>query len=432
MWPREGLWRHRDFLSLWGAETVSQFGSQITFLALPLVAILVLDESAFRVAALTSVYFLPFLLLTLPAGVWVDRLRRRPILVIGDLVRAVALLTIPLAHWADVLTIWQLYVVAFVTGVGTVFFDVAYQSYLPALVGRDQVVDGNSKLEISRAAASVGGPGLGGLLVSALTAPVAILTDAISFLVSALLLGSIRKQEDAPPREERRSLRAELSEGLRYVFTHRYQRGMVASTAIANFFGQVVFSILIVYAVRELDLTAGMIGLIITIGSLGTFGGALSARRISDRLGVGRTIALAAFMFGPATLLIGLAPKDIAIPLIVVSMLILTFGGVLYNITAISLIQAITPDRILGRANASRRFVVWGVIPLGALVGGALASAIGLRETMIVGAIGGSLAFVPILLSPVRSVGRMSEVELETVAPAEPQSPIASASSAQA
>jgi MFS family permease len=432
MWPRGGLWRHRDFLSLWGAETVSQFGSQITFLALPLVAILVLDESAFRVAALTSVYFLPFLLLTLPAGVWVDRLRRRPILVIGDLVRAVALLTIPLAHWADVLTIWQLYVVAFVTGVGTVFFDVAYQSYLPALVGRDQVVDGNSKLEISRAAASVGGPGLGGILVSALTAPVAILTDAISFLVSALLLGSIRKQEDAPPREERRSLRAELSEGLRYVFTHRYQRGMVASTAIANFFGQVVFSILIVYAVRELDLTAGMIGLIITIGSLGTFGGALTARRISDRLGVGRTIALAAFMFGPATLLIGLAPKDIAIPLIVVSMLILTFGGVLYNITAISLIQAITPDRILGRANASRRFVVWGVIPLGAFVGGALASAIGLRETMIVGAIGGSLAFVPILLSPVRSVGRMSEVELEEVEPAEPQSPIASASSAQA
>jgi MFS family permease len=429
MWPKGGLWRHRGFLSLWGAETVSQFGSQVTFLALPLVAILVLDESAFRVAALTSVYFLPFLFFTLPAGVWVDRLRRRPILVIGDLVRAVALLTIPIAYWADVLTIWQLYVVAFVTGVGTVFFDVAYQSYLPALVGRDQVVDGNSKLEISRAAASVGGPGLGGLLVSALTAPVAILTDAISFLVSAVLLGSIRKQEEAPPREERRSLRAELSEGLRYVFTHRYQRGMVASTAIANFFGQVVFSILIVYAVRELDLTAGMIGLIITIGSLGTFGGAILARRISDRLGVGPTIAVAAFMFGPSTLLIGLAPKDIAIPLIVVSMLILTFGGVLYNITAISLIQAITPDRILGRANASRRFVVWGVIPLGAFVGGALASAIGLRETMVVGAIGGSLAFVPILLSPVRSVGRMSEVELETV---EPQSPIASASSAQA
>jgi predicted MFS family arabinose efflux permease len=296
-------------------------------------------------------------------------------------------------------------------------------------VGRDQVVDGNSKLEISRAAASVGGPGLGGVLVSALTAPVAVFADAISFVISAVLLGSIRKQEQAPPREERRSLRAELSEGLGYVLRHRYQRGMVASTAIANFFGQVVFSILIVYAVRELDLTPGAIGLIITIGSLGTFAAAVTARRISDRLGVGRTIALAAVLFGPATLLIALAPKEAAVPLIVVSMLILSFGGVLYNITAISLIQAITPDRILGRANASRRFVVWGVIPLGAFVGGALASSIGLRETMVVGAVGGALAVVPILLSPVRSVGRMEDVELETV---EPQSPIASASSAQA
>jgi MFS family permease len=424
-----GLWRHRDFLSLWGAETISQFGSQVSFLALPLVAILVLEESAFNVAALTSLQFLPFLLFTLPAGVWVDRLRRKPILVQGDLGRAVALLSVPLAHWFGTLTIWHLFVVAFVHGVCTVFFDVAYQSYLPALVGRDQIVDGNSKLEISRAAANVGGPGLGGVLVAALTAPVAILADAISFLVSASLLGAIRKQEEPPPREDRQPLRVELSEGLRYVFGHPYQRGMIGSTALANFFGQVVFSILIVYAVRELGLTAGTIGLVISIGSLGTFGAAFTARRIGDRLGVGRTIALAAFMFGPATLLIALAPKDAAIPLIVLSMLILSFGGVLYNITAISLIQAITPDRLLGRANASRRFVVWGVIPFGAFVGGVLASAIGLREAMIVGAIGGALAVVPILLSPVRSVGRMSELDVE---PLDPQSAIASASSAQA
>jgi MFS family permease len=424
-----GLWRHRDFLSLWGAETISQFGSQVTFLALPLVAILVLDESAFKVAALTSAYFLPFLFFTLPAGVWVDRLRRRPILVLGDLARAAALATIPVAHWLDVLTIWQLYVVAFATGLGTVFFDVAYQSYLPSLVGRDQVLEGNSKLEISRAAANVGGPGLAGGLVAALTAPVAVLVDAVSFLASAFLLGAIRRQEDVPPREDRRSLRAELSEGLRYVFRHRYQRGMIASTALANFFGQVVFSIVIVYAVRELGLTAGTIGIVFSVGSLGTFAAALTARRLGERLGVGRTIVLAALMFGPATLLIALAPKAAAIPLIICSLLILTFGGVLYNVTAISLIQAITPDRLLGRANASRRFVVWGVIPLGALVGGALASVIGLRGTMVVGAIGGALAVVPILLSPVRSVGQMSEVELEVF---EPQSPIASASSAQA
>ena len=423
-----GLLRQRDFMSLWGAETISQFGSQVTFLALPLVAILVLDEIAFRVAALTTAQFLPFLLFTLPAGVWVDRLRRRPILVAGDVGRGLVLASVPLAHWAGVLTIWQLYAVAFLVGVGTVFFDVAYQSYLPSLVGREQVLEGNSKLEISRAASTIGGPGLAGGLVSVLTAPVAIVVDAISFFASASLLGLIRTGEDVPPREERRSLLAELREGLRYVFRHPYQRGMVAATAISNFFGQLVFSLLLVYAVRELGLTAGTIGLALSIGSLGTLVAALTARRIGARLGVGRTITLAAFLFGPATLLIALAPERAALPAIIVSMLVLSFGGILYNVTAISLIQAITPDRLLGRANASRRFVVWGVIPLGGLVAGALASTIGLRETMIVGALGGALAVVPILLSPIRSVGPMSEVEAQV----SESSSIASVSSAQA
>jgi MFS family permease len=420
-----GLWRHRDFLSLWGAETISQFGSQVSFLALPLVAILVLEESAFNVAALTSLQFLPFLLFTLPAGVWVDRLRRKPILVLGDLGRAVALLSVPLAHWFGTLTIWHLFVVAFVHGVCTVFFDVAYQSYLPALVGRDQVVEGNAKLEISRAAANIGGPGMAGGLVAALSAPVAVVLDAFSFLASALLLGGIRQQEEAPARADRRSLRQELMEGLRYVFGHPYQRTMVAMTALSNFFGQVVFSILLVYAVRELGLSAATIGIVLAVGNLGTLASALTAKRIGERLGVGRTILLSSCLFGPGTLLIALAPQDNAIPFILASMMVIGFGGILYNVTAISLIQAITPDRILGRANASRRFVVWGVVPLGGFTGGALASVIGLRETMVVGAIGGLLTIVPILVSPLRSVGKMSELEPQS-------SSIASASSAPA
>jgi MFS family permease len=406
-----GLWRHSDFMSLWGAETISLFGTQVTLLALPLVAIVTLDESAFRVALLTTAEFLPFLLLTLPAGVWVDRLPRRPILILANLGRAAALLSVPVAHWLGLLTIWQLYGVGFAVGVGTVFFDLAYMSYLPRLVRRAELLEGNAKLEMSRSAAQIGGPGLGGVLVSVLTAPVAIFVDAASYLVSALLMGRIRTAEAVAPRDERRSLRVELREGLGYVFRHPYQRGIVGAVAISNFFGQLVFAILLVFAVRELGLTAAAIGLILSLGSVGTLVAAVTARRVGDRLGVGRTVLVAAFLFGPGTLLIAVAPVDYAEVFIVAAIAIVGYGGTLFNVTMISLVQAITPDRILGRANASRRFVVWGVIPVGGVVAGVLAETIGLRETIVVGSLGGLLAVVPILASPIRSLGRMSELE---------------------
>jgi MFS family permease len=406
-----GLWRHSDFMSLWGAETISLFGTQVTLLALPLVAIVTLDESAFRVALLTTAEFLPFLLLTLPAGVWVDRLPRRPILILANLGRAAALLSVPVAHWLGLLTIWQLYGVGFAVGVGTVFFDLAYMSYLPRLVRRAELLEGNAKLEMSRSAAQIGGPGLGGVLVSVLTAPVAIFVDAASYLVSALLMGRIRTAEAVAPRDERRSLRVELREGLGYVFRHPYQRGIVGAVAISNFFGQLVFAILLVFAVRELGLTAAAIGIILSLGSVGTLVAAVTARRVGDRLGVGRTVLVAAFLFGPGTLLIAVAPVDYAEVFIVAAIAIVGYGGTLFNVTMISLVQAITPDRILGRANASRRFVVWGVIPVGGVVAGVLAETIGLRETIVVGSLGGLLAVVPILASPIRSLGRMSELE---------------------
>ena len=405
------LWRHGDFMSLWGAETISQFGTQVTLLALPLVAIVTLDESAFRVALLTTAEFLPFLLFTLPAGVWVDRLPRRPILILANLGRAAALLSVPVAHWLGLLTIWQLYGVGFAVGVGTVFFDLAYMSYLPRLVGRAELLEGNAKLEMSRSAAQIGGPGLGGVLVSVLTAPVAIFVDAASYLVSALLMGRIRTAEAVAPRDERRSLRVELREGLGYVFRHPYQRGIVGAVAISNFFGQLVFAILLVFAVRELGLTAAAIGIILSLGSVGTLLAAVTARRVGDRLGVGRTILVAALLFGPGTLLIAFAPVDYAEMFIVAAIAIVGYGGTLFNVTMISLVQAITPDRILGRANASRRFVVWGVIPVGGVVAGVLAETIGLRETIVVGSLGALLAVVPILASPIRSLGRMSELE---------------------
>ncbi len=418
-----GLWGNRDFLRLWSAQTVSQFGTQVSLLALPLVAIVALGESTFKVALLTTVEFLPFLLFTLPAGVWVDRLPRRPILVAADLLRMAALASIPVAYWFDALTIWQLYVVGFVVGIGTVCFDVAYQSYLPTLVGRAELTEGNSKLEISRSAAQLAGPGLAGVLIGILTAPVAVLADAVSFLVSALFLGRIQTLERTPVVEERRSLGTELIEGLRYVFTHRYLPSMVASVAIFNFFGNVGGAIVLVYFVRELGLSALTIGLALGIGNVGFLIGAVLAGRIEAALGVGRTIVTSAALSVPGLLLIPFAPREYAVPFIIAAEVIIGFAIVLYNVTAISLMQATTPDRLLGRMNASRRFVVWGVIPLGGLIGGVIASTIGLRPTLFIGAIGASLAVVPLLFSPVRSLKRLPDLDDQSPA-------IASASSA--
>lgn len=413
LWPRGGLWRHADFLRLWSAQTISQFGSQISALALPLAAILVLDATAFEVALLGTVEFLPFLLFALPAGVWVDRLRRKPILVVADLIRGVLLASIPLAYALDALTIEQLYVVGFGTGVCTVFFDVAYQSYLPSLVDRASLVEGNSKLEVSRSGAQLAGPGLAGVLVGAITAPYAILVDAVSFLASALLVLRIRGEETLPERTAKPSMRRELLEGLRYLLGHRFWRPIAITVAISNFFSTLSFSIFLVYLVRDLELSAQVIGIVLAVSNVGWLLGAVAANRLSSRLGVGPTMVAAPLLFGPGLLLIPAAPQSQPIPFIVAGLILATFGGIVFNVTGISFQQAVVPDRMLGRLNATRRFIVWGVIPLGSLTGGVLASAIGLRETLWVGAICGSLSFLPILLSPVRSIGRMEDAVRE-------------------
>jgi MFS family permease len=413
LWPTGGLWRHPDFIKLWSAETVSQFGTQFSLLALPLAAIDVLHASAFQVAALTTVEFLPFLLVTLPAGVWVDRLRRRPILIFGDLSRAVLLASIPIAYGLDSLTIWQLYAVGFLVGIATVFFDVAYQSYLPALVNRAQLIEGNSKLEISRSAAQLGGPGLAGLVIEWLKAPVAILFDAISFLGSALLIFAIRKEERSPrseSEEPRRSMRDELREGLRYVLRHPYLRNIAACTALFNFFGNVGFAVFLVFARRELELSPAVIGLVFTLGNIGPLVAAFTANRISARLGVGRTIIATSIIGGPMFLVMPFAPHgNAALAVLVPAWVIGGFAGVTYNITQISLRQAIAPERIQGRMNSVMRFIVWGAIPLGSLTGGLLTKAVGLKETLIIGGLGACLPFLPVLFSPLRDLRDMPE-----------------------
>ena len=415
LWPRGGLWRHGDFVRLWAAQTVSQFGSQVSGIALPLVAVLTLESSAFSVAMLGAVEMLPFLLIALPAGVWVDRLPRRPILIAGDLGRAVALGSIPLAWAFDVLTIWQLYVVGFVVGVFTVFFDVAYQSFLPSLVSRSQLVEGNSKLEVSRSAAQIGGPGLGGVLVGAITAPYAIVADAVSFVWSGLLVTGIRGREERSAPTETPNMKRELIEGLRYILGDRRWRAISLYVSTVNFCWAAAFSIFLVYAVRELHLSPGKIGLIFALGNLGSLVGAVLSGRVARRLGIGRTIVLSGALSGFASLLVPLAPKDNPIPFLVASQVGVAAGIVLYNVTAISLMQALTPPRLLWRMNASRRWIVWGTIPLGSLAGGVLASTVGLRETLFAGAIAASLCFLFLLAEPLRTIKQLPDPELPLV-----------------
>jgi MFS family permease len=407
-----GLFRHRDFRNLWAAETISVFGSQFTGLALPLVAVILLEASPFAVSALVVIEFLPFILLAIPAGVWVDRMKRKPILVSADLARAALLVSLPIAYAFDALTLGHVYAVGFTVGVCTVFFDVAYQSYLPSLVDRQQLVEGNSKLEISRSTSQLAGPGAAGGIVSALGAPVAILLDAISFFVSALFLFSIRKPEVLPERPAdtaRPSMLADAREGFGFVLRNRYLRAISICTGTSNLFWSMGGAILVVYAVRELEMSPAALGLAFSLGNVGPLLAAFTTNKISGRLGVGPTILWTSIVFSASMLPIPLATKANPVPYLVVSAVLGGFAAVAYNITQVSFRQAICPERMQGRMNAVIRFMVWGTMPLGALLGGTLGTWFGLRTALWVAALGALFTFLPILLSPVRTLREMPE-----------------------
>jgi MFS family permease len=384
------------------------------------VAIDILKASTFEIALLGVIDVLPFLLIGLPAGVLVDRLRRRPVMIIGDVGRAIALATIPIAFLLSVLTIVQLYVVGFVVGVLTVFFDVAYQSYLPSLVARDEIQEGNAKLEISRAGAAVVGPGLAGVVIGVLRAPLAVVLDALSYLGSAFCLLFIRRPEPAPEvhtadGQPKPGMRREMAEGLHYVLGHVYLKNIAACTGTANLFGTVATSVLLVYAVRELGMTAAGIGLAFSIGSTGALLGAVTSNRVSTWLGVGPTIIVFSGISGLALVPFALAPAGTPAPVLVTLVALFAFVGgvcmVVYNVAQVSLRQAITPARMQGRMNATMRWFVWGTIPIGGVLGGVLGSLLGVREAVLIGALGEMAAVLPVLFSPVRGIREMPAPE---------------------
>jgi MFS family permease len=398
------LLREHDFRQLFVADTISQIGTQISLLALPLVAVLALHASPFEVGALAACETAAFLLVGLPAGAWVDRMRRRNVLIAGDVGRAVVLGSVPVAWWLHALTMTQLYAVALMAGVLTVFFDVAYQSYLPHLVGRANLVEGNAKLEAVRGVNQIAGPAAAGLIIQWLTAPVAVALDALSFAGSALFVGLIRKREPLPERKPDAHLRREIGEGLRFVLGNRLLRSIAMCTGSSNLFSAISGSMVIVLFARDLRLSAGTIGLIFSAGAIGGLLGALSATRIARWLGQGPTIWIMVAVSGPFGLLLPLAQRGWLLWAAAFGFFAPWFGSVVYNITQVSFRQGLTPERLLGRMNATMRFLVWGTMPLGGLIGGVLGNTIGVRPALWVAAVGGLLVFLPVFLSPLRTM----------------------------
>jgi MFS family permease len=403
LWPRGGLWRDADFLKLWSAQTISQLGSQVTQLALPLVAIVALDASAFQIAVLPFLSAVPFLLLALPAGVWVDRLRRRPLMIASDLARAIVLLAIPVSHVLDVLTIELLYSAAFFNGAMAVFFDLAYLSYVPTLVARERLGSANGKLEGSRSAAQVIGPGAAGGLIAAVGAPLAVLIDALSFGLAAALVGRIRRDEPEPePKADRARMRTQLREGVAYVMRQRYLRILTISTAVWNLFVAMIMGIYLVYVVRELGVSPGVVGVVFMVGNIGTLVGAVVAGRAARALGIGRAILGGVVVATLGLLTVPLAPASMPVPVLVAGLFVFTFGALVFNINQLTLRQTITPQRLLGRMNSVVRFMYWSTSPAGFLLGGAIGSAYGLSTAIWIGVAGSLVAWVPALFSSLR------------------------------
>jgi MFS family permease len=418
--PAGGLWRHPAFRRLWAAHSVSQLGTSVTTLALPLIAVVTLRATPFQVGMLAAAGTMPLLAIGLLAGVWVDRRPRRPVMIAADFGRAALLLLIPLAAWAGLLRIELLYAVALLTGVLTVFFDVASQSFVATILDRTQLVDGASKLQTSYAAADVAGPGLAGALVQVATAPVAIVVDAVSFLVSALLLRGIAAVETSPePPVPGRSIWREIGEGLRIVVSQPVLRTLAASTGVWNLFENARWALLVLFMTRDLGLGPGAIGAVFAAGSSGFLIGTLLPARMARRFGLGRAITGGIAGVFPGGLLIAAAtgPPVVAGVLVAAGMFVEGITGPTYDVNQFGLRQAVTPERVRGRVNASLRVMIRGTVPLGALLGGVLAEAIGLRPVVALAALGPPAALALVWWSPVRSLREMPErVEAQVAA----------------
>jgi MFS family permease len=400
-----GLWRHEDFLRLWTGQTISVFGSMIGGTALSFTAILFLKATPLQIGVLNAMQFAPAVAAGLFAGAWVDRLRRRPVMIWADLGRAAILATIPLAAILGLLRIEQVILVALATSILSIFFDLAYQSYLPGLVGKEQVMEGNSKLSASAAVAEFGGFSLAGWLVQAFSAPMAVLIDALSFVISAVSLGIIRAPEPAIVAEDQPDMRREILEGLRGVQQHPLLRASALAILIQNLTGSMYGALVVLYMSRGLGFNPGVLGMIWAVGGISSLAAATFATRITRHLGAGKAMVGGLAVFGITMLL---APLASGASLLSAALLILAQLGdgffVIYEINQVSLRQRIADERMLGRVNATMRFGGLAAALIGTLLGGWLGQMLGLRPVLFAAALGTILAAGVLALSPIQGM----------------------------
>jgi MFS family permease len=396
------LWHDRNFLTLWSGQALSQFGAQITELAIPVLAVLILDATEWEVGVLNAAQVAAFLIVGLPAGAWIDRMRKRHVMIAADAVRAVALATLPVLALFGVLEIWHLILVALVMGVATVFFDVSNQSIIPSLVRTNQIAEANGKLQTTEQLAGLAGPAAGGWILGVLAAPVAIFITVGTYFASFVALLFTRDHEVLRAPDDRKPLMHEIGEGLRWVFGNPLLRRIVGTTGVSNFFSTIAMTLLPIFALRELGLTPQMLGIVFSLSAVGGLLGAIATPHIVKRVGEARAIPISAIAFSVSPFFlpaISLVPA-LAFPLLVVQFFVMSFTILLYNITQVTFRQRITPSRLLGRMNASIRFVVWGVMPIGALLAGALGTWIGTVPTLWIAAGGELLAGLFVVIGP--------------------------------
>ena len=403
--------QHRDFNVLWLGQTLSVFGSAVSLLALPSVAILTLHASPFQVGLLEALAFAPFPTLGLFVGVFADRTPRRRIMLIADLFRAIVLASIPLAAIVHALTYAQLAIVALLVGIGTVFFEISYQSYVPVLVAVAELPRSNARLEFTRSLAEIAGNGVAGLLISLLGAARAVGVDAFSFIVSVASLLLIRKREQPHPKNgaTNASVLVDIREGLAFVFRSPVLRSIAACTATSNFGSAMIWAVLLVFAYRDLHLKAVTVGLIFAFANVGFLGAALSSK-IAARLGLGRTLVVSILVAGSSRIILPLALEGMPVAVLFIAELFVALTTPIYNINQVSLRQTLVPPHLQGRMNATMRTFVWGTMPLGSLAGGTLGSTIGVVPTIVVGALVGASSFIWIAAGP---AGRLRSISLD-------------------